>query len=308
MKNFVEKIILVCFSVAVFIPAQSVIASSFNDVLVDNPNYDAIEYLKSKNIISGYSDGSFGPDKPINRAEASKIIDNAFNIDTTLTFEPVFPDVKKNSWFFPFVMAGKQAGFIKGYTDGNFQPGNQVKLSETLKMVLYAGKCNLPDTSDSNVLVDVSQNDWVSIYALYAKNHNIILADKDGKIFPNKLMTRGAFSEIVYRTMTVLDNKEKEFPLYKNWALYDSPDLPFNMKYDANYWELVNNNHDVVFYHPDDVHEQFSSTRIYPNTGRIEITIDRNETKMSDIRYFSNIKTVFKDRRSGFIKIKDNFI
>ena len=46
-----------------------------------------MEYLKEKDIVGGYEDGTFGPDKAINRAETIKIISKAFKIDTTKDYE-----------------------------------------------------------------------------------------------------------------------------------------------------------------------------------------------------------------------------
>ena len=49
-------------------------AQSFKDVPASHPAYAAVEYLKSANIVSGYPDGTFQPNRPVNRAEALKLI------------------------------------------------------------------------------------------------------------------------------------------------------------------------------------------------------------------------------------------
>ena len=48
--------------------------ASFNDVPETDRFYKAIDFVKDNNIVSGYEDGSFKPDNPINRAELLKII------------------------------------------------------------------------------------------------------------------------------------------------------------------------------------------------------------------------------------------
>ncbi|MFA7685981.1 MAG: S-layer homology domain-containing protein [Candidatus Gracilibacteria bacterium] len=297
MKNFIKQLVLVIFGLSLFANAQAVSAATFSDVQGDNTYYDAVEYLKEKDIINGYNDGTFGPDKAINRAEATKIITKAFKIDTTKDYEESFPDVKKANWFFTFVMAGKEDGFIKGYDDGTFQPAKQVKLSETLKMVLSAGKVELSKEVTTDVFMDVKEEDWVAIYALYAREHNILLADKEGNIYPGKEMTRGAFAEIIYRTMVVLENNGKEFPIYKNWTTYEGIDLPFEMKYDSEIWEIIKTPHDVIFFNPDEDNNQFSAARIYPNSAKVEVTIDENEAKSSAEVYFNDIKSYFPDAK-----------
>jgi len=113
MKNIIRQFGFIVLGVFM-IPAIAN-AASFPDVGTDHPNYDAVEYLKEKGIVQGYGDGTFGPEKPIKRSEAMKIIVKSFDLDSDKDYEEVFPDVKKDNWFFPFVMAGKEAGFIQGY-------------------------------------------------------------------------------------------------------------------------------------------------------------------------------------------------
>jgi hypothetical protein len=49
---------------------------SFNDVSGNDVQSEAIYRLNKLGIIDGYSDGSFGPDKTISRAEFAKIAIN----------------------------------------------------------------------------------------------------------------------------------------------------------------------------------------------------------------------------------------
>lgn len=295
MRNIVKKMGLIYFAASLFAVGGVAEAASFTDVGIEHLNYDAVEYLKEKGIVDGYGDGTFGPEKPINRAEAIKVIDKAFNLETTKEYEEFFPDVKKDNWFFPFVMAGQEAGFVKGYGDGTFRPENQVKLSETLKMDLSAAKVELPEKATSAVFMDVAKSDWAAVYALYAREHNIVLADKDGQIYPGGVMTRGAFAEIIYRTMVVLENNGKEFPIYNHWASYEGTDLPFKMKFNAETFKVIKGKYDVIFLDPDEGRFQFSPTRVYVNSARVEVTIDKNVEQLSDTNYFNNIKASFPD-------------
>jgi len=295
MRNFIKQLGLVVLGFSLFTNFTTANAATFSDVKNDSTYYDAVEYLKKKDVVNGYTDGTFGPDKAINRAEAMKIITKAFDIDTIKNYEETFPDVKKDNWFFPFVMAGKEAGFISGYADGTFQPTKQVKLSETLKMALSAAEVNIPKKITADVFVDISKENWVAPYAYYAREKNIVLDDKKGQIYPGEEMTRGAFAEIIYRTMVVLEDKGKEFPIYTDWDTYEGTDLPFEIRYNSETWEVIKTPHDVVFFNPSDDNPQFSTSRIYPNSAKVEVTIDENETKSTAEVYFSEIKSFFPE-------------
>lgn len=291
-----KKIILISVTVlfwTAFFASSSALANSFPDVAQDHKNYSAIEYLDEHQIINGYSDGTFKPDNLVNRAEALKIIIGALGVEHAGNYNVLFPDVLKEDWYFSYVMAAKELAIVSGYGDGKFRPTNTVNLAETLKMLFTAGDVSLPNVT-GNVFVDVEKNDWFAPYALYAREHNIVLADDYGSISPSQSMTRGALAEVVYRMMIVKSNNGEAFPLYLNWEKYTNRTLPFAIKYDNDNWTLIEHEDEVIFLKPDKEFLQFSPTRIYPGSAVVTVTLDENEMAASKAQYFANIKNAFK--------------
>lgn len=270
----------------------NVLAASFPDVSEDHKNYEAVEFLDYNEIINGYVDGTFKPDGLVNRAEAIKIIVGAIGIEFEGEYEVLFPDVPKEQWFFDYVMAAQKAGIVTGYQDGKFKPADSVNLAETLKILFEAAEVSLPTVTD-DVFVDVPKDAWFAPYILYARNHNIILADDYGAVHPAQAMTRAAFAEVIFRMMIVLENDGEPFPLHKNWNYYESSVLPFRMKYDDQSWELIEHDDEVIFMKADTEFLQFSSARIYPNSAIVRITLDENDQSMVEEQYFSNLKKAF---------------
>lgn len=275
------------------ISAGIVFAADFPDVKNDNEHFVAIKYLVDKGIIGGYQDGTFKPDELVNRAEATKIIVKAFNVPYDKTFEESFPDVKKSDWFFPFVMASKEAGLLAGYKDGKFKPGNNINLAETLKLIEVAGNAKVPDKADNSVFLDTQKDAWYAVYALYARDHNIVLSDDYGNLHAEQPMTRQAFAEVVYRMMIVSEKNGESFPLYTNWTTFTGKYLPFQIKYDDKSWQAVENKNEVIFYRIDKEFLQFSPAKIYPNSGRVWVTLDQNSANMTGSQYFANLKLAF---------------
>lgn len=268
-------------------------AASFPDVAKDHKNFKAIDYLAEKNVIKGYSDNTFGPDKLVNRAEAVKIISVALGVKTDDKYEMLFPDVKKTDWFFNFVMGGKAAGIIGGYKDNTFKPGDPVNLAETMKILSLAAKVKLPAKITEDVFTDVGKSAWYAPHMQYGRDHNLMLADDYGAVHPDQAMTRGAFAEFVYRMMIVKEKKEEPFPLALNWKIYNSGAFPFSMKYDDKSWKVIEDKSQVVFLKPDKQYSQFSAGRIYPNTGVVTVVVDPNIGNMVKDQYFTNIKNAF---------------
>lgn len=294
----------ILFFVSFFLLSFTAFAGSFPDVPQDHKNYEAIEYLDEKGIINGYADGTFGPSNLVNRVEALKMIVNALNIKHDETYDILFPDVKKDDWFFSYVMGAQKAAVVSGYKDGKFKPGDPVNLAETLKMVLSSAKIKFPIVSE-DIYSDVKKNDWFAAYMMYSRNHNIILSDDYGAVHPDQSMTRAAFAEVLYRTLVVMENKEEAFPLDKNWIYYESKTLPFKMKYDSEWFIVIENKNEVVFFKPDKEFLQFSPVRTYPNSAVIRVTLDANDLNTTKVQYFTNIKSAFPDAKFEEFKFFD---
>lgn len=285
-----KKFLLFFTSFLLFsLPASAIF---FPDLPSDHQNYEAIEYLRGKDVVEGYPDGTFGPDISVNRAEAMKIITLAMNLDISESYEPSFPDVKGHQWFFPYVMSARYAGIVEGYTDGEFKPGRTVSLSEALKMLIESAEVELP-VPGSAIFADVPRNEWFAPYMLYARNHNMIFADDYGKVYPHKEMDRASFSELAYRMMVILESGDKPFPLEKDWPEYVGANIPFKIKYDLSEWQVFEHMDGITFMRPDKEFSQFSPFRVYPNSAIVNVTLDKNSKSLSKNDYFSNIKNAF---------------
>lgn len=201
------KRIFVSFSlfIASFVFIGNTFAASFIDVSPTHPNYNAIEFLKSKSIIKGYADGSFKPNQEVNRVEALKMIFTAAGISTTIPTVSQFPDVSLDTWFAPYVMTGKSKNIINGDSaTGNFAPSRTVKKVEFVKMLLLSFQKDVSKhLNKTGVATDVSDGAWYIPYVSYAKTINIIVPNAENKIYPEKTLTRAECAEIIYQLLLI---------------------------------------------------------------------------------------------------------
>ncbi|MFA5829969.1 MAG: S-layer homology domain-containing protein [Candidatus Gracilibacteria bacterium] len=183
----------------------------FLDVPVTSIYFDAVSYLKAQGVISGYADGTFKPNNPINRAEFTKIIMGSLNdaagIEACLSNYQtngglvVFSDARttlQNStpaWYLKYVCYAKNKGFINGYPDGTFKPDNFINFVEAAKILANVFQLGS----------DAQPNDpWYKVYV-------DVLAYQ--KAIPTTILkfaqqiTRGEMAEMVYRLKT--GNKTK---------------------------------------------------------------------------------------------------
>ena len=204
--RFLKKLGLICLGLCV---PMVVFAQSFADVPNHHKYYQAVANLSDLGVVSGYSDGSFQPQKTISRAEAAKLLITSVKsksfIDTVsgrLQGNP-FYDVQLREWFGPYVALTAQYGITGGYPDGSFRPHNTINLAEALKMILEAyGVNTVYARLNQTPLLYVQGNEWFASYFAYAYDKNLINRDKF--YHPAQQMTRGEFVETLYRLKTIL--------------------------------------------------------------------------------------------------------
>lgn len=126
-------------SVAPAIPsAEAATPVPFSDM--ENSWYryrEAVQYLKAKNVIGGYEDGTFKPKQTINRAELLKIVFKGKS-GITPSKRRCFSDVNPDAWYAPYVCTAKQRGIVDGYPDGSFKADEPVNFAEAVKIILNA--------------------------------------------------------------------------------------------------------------------------------------------------------------------------
>ncbi len=71
MSGLITGLLIAAIPVAFAMP---IISKSFSDVNESDWFYQSVSYLSTQGVISGYSDGTFKPEKSINRAETAQMI------------------------------------------------------------------------------------------------------------------------------------------------------------------------------------------------------------------------------------------
>ena len=103
-----------------------------------NTSYEkATNAIGALGIITGYEDGTFGPNKNITRAEFATIVARSFNLTEASTAE-TFSDVPADHWAKGYIGAAKNAGIINGFEDGTFKPNDNVTEEQAVKMIVAA--------------------------------------------------------------------------------------------------------------------------------------------------------------------------
>lgn len=188
---------------------------SFTDVPVQNDHYAAIEYLKNDGVLSGYDDGTFRPEQPVNRAEATKLIVAMQTSDEMDVVETGFADVQSDAWFAPYVgYALRTLRIIDGPPQRTtFVPQRNVTRAEFLKMYLLASGAD-PLTSFGDITFPLSDDaasaeEWHYPYMRYALAASMI-EPSGGELNPGQELTRGDVADILYYALLYHDGKRTQ--------------------------------------------------------------------------------------------------
>jgi chitodextrinase len=156
-----------------------------------------IEDLLAKKVISGTDATHYSPNKPITRAEFTKIAINMFNIQVNNNLTTTsFKDVKTNDWFAPYVEAAYGNKIIAGYKNNLFKPNQPINRAEAVKILFDAAKIKVDEIVFSAKFPDVKNTDWYAKYVEYAAKNKIVNGYENGMFNPSNNITRAEAAKI----------------------------------------------------------------------------------------------------------------
>ncbi len=106
----------------------------FKDVPAGAWYETAVSTLANMGVISGYQDGTFGPQRNITRAELATILARFCDTSGSAAVLDRFTDIS-HSWARKYINLAAEAGLVYGYTDGTFRPDQNITRAETIVMV-----------------------------------------------------------------------------------------------------------------------------------------------------------------------------
>ena len=157
---------------------QSTFAGTFKDTEAYPWAEEAIENMVNNGYISGYTDGTFRPEKEITRAEFVSVI-NKMN-QLTEASELSFTDVKSTHWAYEQIKIAVAAGYINGYPDGSFRPDALITKEQVAAMFnnLYA----FDTASSPHLIKDLSKvSPWAVQAVVNVVSNEVMQLDSEGK-------------------------------------------------------------------------------------------------------------------------------
>ncbi len=149
----------------------------------------SVDAVREREIMTGFSDRTFRPNKSINRAEALTILFRVKGIDVESQDE-VYPtefyDVSREEWFAKAVGEAVKRGWITGFRDGTFRPAQELNRAEWAALLTRAFELTKKENPG---FLDIPANTWYTepVMALAA---NDLIRVKGQYFSPSEPLTR----------------------------------------------------------------------------------------------------------------------
>ena len=188
--SFVLVLSLVLGSFSMAFAADS--AAGLSDI-AGNANEDAIQVAYDLDIVTGNPDGTFLPEKAVNRAEFAAMITRALAIpDSALAGYTTtsFKDTTGYTWAVPYLAFCQSKGIMLGDGAGNVMPGRTISVNEAMTMALRA----IGYTANSSLLVGA----WPANYVSLAQNEDLY-----DDVATTTTVNKASAAQIIYNLLTV---------------------------------------------------------------------------------------------------------
>lgn len=219
MTRSARTLFLLCTVAIAGVSAPLASAQSFTDVKSGDFGYEAVEYLKNEGILGGYADGTFKPQKPVNRAEAAKIMAAPFMTDAEQKRigKTEYTDITAGAWFIPYVEWGRlQLKIFDGPpTTTTFKPESGITKAAFLKMMFLSYDVDPNSFSEVKLQLspDTDPGAWYYPYLRYAVASSVVLPNSNAQFGLERPLNRIDVAVLLYRYMQYREGKRTQFLL-----------------------------------------------------------------------------------------------
>lgn len=150
-------------------------------------------------FLSGYANGTFGPDRNMTRAEVTTMFARLLTekMAADQTYSNTFSDVAKSHWAANYIGYMQQFGIITGYADGSFRPDASVTRAEFAAIASRFERL----TEGTKSFSDVPSSHWAAKYINFAATRGWVNGYADGTFRPNNSITRAEVAAVTCRLL-----------------------------------------------------------------------------------------------------------
>lgn len=168
-----------------------------------------IDKLALNDVVVGYPDGLFKPNKNISRAEFATMLVKGFNLDCNMCNTNMFKDVPTSNWANAAIAKAVDENLMKGYPNGTFEPGKNVTRAEALTTIAKGMTCDIDQCKADEILSKYTDGasvpSWARIpVAKSLSNGALKDSPNPNMIMPNKDASRADVASMMQTVRVAL--------------------------------------------------------------------------------------------------------
>ena len=183
--------IIFAFNIIISLVINPAFADNFfSDVPEGHKHYEAISTLVDYNIIFGYDDGEFFPERNISRSEFTAILCRVlgkYKESVENRADTEFSDVISDHWASGYINIAYKKELINGIGNGKFDPEGEIKYEQAMKMIVAALGYTAADAEKEGGY----PNGYLAIGSSIGLDENLTASIGDS-------VTRGQISQMIY--------------------------------------------------------------------------------------------------------------
>lgn len=225
-------------------------AFAFSDVPNDFWAYNAINFMKEENVVSGFAeDGTFRPSDNATREQTATILNNFFGLELKKKAR-VYEDVKSSDWSYQYVNLASQ--YMYDENVNNFRPQElttRIEVAEAVIRILGLDldEPNLELIKNFKDYSEFLEEDKKTI-ALAVEN-GIMKGYDDGTFLPNGKITRAEICSLLYNAFgekdELLSKNDNKIALSVNGTDVNVKEVKLYLTIQKKIFDILFNNSDI---------------------------------------------------------------
>lgn len=192
-------------------------AIEFSDVPASSWASPFISHLNKRNIMVGFPNRGFRPNKFATRGEFAALLKKVFELENRQSTTD-FKDLPTDYWASDAIQEVSKAGLLKGYPAKDFRPDQPVTRAEVLVALATALNLKTPSTPAKTLQV-YQDGDQVLDYAIAkvaaAQEAGLVVGYPQEKLLvPNKPATRAEMAAMLYQALAKSGKEQKVGTLF----------------------------------------------------------------------------------------------
>lgn len=166
-----------------------------------------IKIAKKLELVSGYSDGTFKPNKNVTRAEFVIMISRIFDIPAANYNTTSLKDIS-NHYAKNYIISLNNLGIVGGYPDQTFQPNAEITRAEVVTILTKLIDFNQVKNTSSAQFTDIKGH-WAASNINRIAAIGVLSGRGDGRFAPKDNTTRAEAVSLLLRTLSLNTNIKK---------------------------------------------------------------------------------------------------